>query len=212
MKKDNYIYIVLIRALTKLGKFSRLISKYEYTHIAVSLSEELNDFITFSRKKHNTPFDAGFMHELKEHYVFGNNDKVKIKVFKIPVSNDNLSKIKEYIKSIEEDTSYIFNLYSMITMPIIHGFKIYKAHNCMSFTSKIIELTNQVKLNKKYYKYNIKELDILLTPYFYKEEYITKEKDDKKYMSRVSILTNIKFFFKLNGKLIYRMIFKNQGL
>ena len=65
MKKNNnqdYIYIVLVKAMTGLGKFARKFSKYEYTHIAVCLNDKLDDFITFSRKKHYTPFDSGFMH------------------------------------------------------------------------------------------------------------------------------------------------------
>lgn len=208
MKKNKeYIYIVLVKALTTLGKFARTFSNYEYTHIAVCLNNKLDDFITFSRHKHYSPFDSGFMHETLDCYAFGNNDKVKLKIFKIPV--DNKKEIEDYINKIESDNEYIFNIYSMATMPILHGFRIYKALNCMSFVSKIIELSNTVSLNKKYYKYNIKELDILLTNYLYKEEYFYKKKIlTKNYMNHVSLITNIKSFLILNGKLLYRIIFK----
>lgn len=208
MKNNEYIYIVLIKALTGLGKFSRKISKYEYTHIAVSFDDRLEDFVTFSRKKHYSPFDAGFMHEKREHYAFGKNEKVKVKIFKIPVSKEDKLKIKDYIKTVENDKEYIFNLYSMITMPIVHGIKIYKAHNCMSFVSKVIELSNSVKMEKDYYKYNIKEIDKLLEKFLLKECYLDKEQEDNEYMSRAGGIFNLKMFFKLNGKLIYRMLFK----
>lgn len=210
MKNNEYIYIVLIKALTGLGKFSRKISKYEYTHIAVSLDEKLDDFVTFSRKNHYSPFNAGFMHEKREHYAFGKNKKVKVKIFKIPVSEEDKVKITDYIKEIENDKEYIFNLYSMLTMPIFHGIKIYKAFNCMSFVSKVIELSNSVKMEKKYYKYNIEEIDKLLEDYLIKEEYLYKEQDDNKYMSKNGVIFNLKMFFKLNGQLIYRMLFKRK--
>ena len=207
--KEEYIYIVLVKAMTGLGKFARKFSKYEYTHIAVCLDENLDDFITFSRKKHYTPFDSGFMHETMDCYAFGNNEKVKLKVFKLPLTIDNKKIIKKYIKDIEKDKEYIFNIYSMATMSLIHGFRIYKAHNCMSFVSKIIELSNTVKMNKKYYKYNIKELDQLLSKYTYKEEYFYKKKiENKDYMNKVSLISNINMFFKLNGKLLYRLFTK----
>ena len=212
MKKNNnqdYIYIVLVKAMTGLGKFARKFSKYEYTHIAVCLNDKLDDFITFSRKKHYSPFDSGFMHETLDCYAFGNHEKIKLKIFKIPVTLDNKEKIIKYISKIENDKDYIFNLYSMATMPLFHGFKIYKTLNCMSFVSKIIKLSDSVSMGKRYYKYNIKELDILLSDYKYKEDYFYKTKiENKNYMDKVSFASNILMFFKLNGKLLYRIFSK----
>lgn len=206
---NNYIYVVLVKALTGLGKFARLTGKYEYTHIAVCLDEKLDKFYTFSRKKHYSPFESGYMHETRDCYIFGSNEKVKIKVFKLPVKKENLKKINTYIKKIEKDPEYIFNLYSMLTMPIINGFRIYKAHNCMSFIAKIIELSQVVSMDKRYYKYTIKDMDELLSNFLYYEDYIRKYKDDNKnYMDRIGVIKNIKFFCILNGKLLYRMVRK----
>lgn len=207
--KNKNIFIVLVKAHTGLGKFARFFSKYEYTHIAVCLDNKLNDFITFSRKKHYSPFESGFMHEYIDYYAFGKNKSVKLKIFKIPVNNDVYKNIKSYINKIENDKEYIFNIYSMATMSIFHGFKIYKAHNCMSFVSKIIELSNKVTMEKKYYKYNIKELDLLLKEYKYEEkEFIRDNNINKEYMEKVGIFKNIKYFVSLNCKLLYRLITK----
>lgn len=214
MKNNNkdYIYIVLVKALTGLGKFARKFSKYEYTHIAVCLNKNINDFITFSRKKHYTPFNSGFMHETLDCYAFGSNEKIKLKIFKVPVTIENKKIIEQYIKKIANDNEYIFNLYSMATMSLFHGFRIYKTHNCMSFVSKILELSKSVNMTKKYYKYNIKDIDILLTDYKYREEYFYKtEIQNRDYMDNVSFINNVGMFFRLNGKLLYR-IFSKRGL
>ena len=208
-RNDNqYIYVVLIKALTGLGGVARRFTKYDYTHIAVTYDLKANDFITFSRRKHYVPFDAGFMHEKIEHYAFGDHKRVKVKVFAIPLSEATSAGIQKYIKNIEEDQEYIFNLYSMITMPLVHGFRIYKVHNCMSFVAKIIELTKKVHMSKPYYKYNIKEMDELLQKYYWKEGYMYKEKDDKEYMNNPGLILKCKRFIELNGKLLYRMILK----
>ena len=97
-KNNDYIYIVLVKALTGLGKFARRFSKYEYTHIAVCINKNIDDFITFSRKKHYTPFNSGFMHETLDCYAFGNNEKIKLKIFKLPVTIENKKIIEQYIK------------------------------------------------------------------------------------------------------------------
>ena len=209
--KNNYIYVVLVKALTGLGNFARLIGKYEYTHIAVCLDEKLDKFYTFSRKKHFSPFDCGYMIETLDCYAFGKNEEVKLKVFKIPVSSKNKEEIEKYISKIANDSKYIFNFFSMVTMPIFHGFRIYKSHNCMTFVSKILVLTNTVKMSKPYYKYYIKELDELLNDYLYNEDYYKKKKiETKGYMNRVSVTKNILYFIKLNSKLIYRMVIKGK--
>lgn len=209
--QNNYIYVVLVKALTGLGKFARFTSKYDYTHIAVCLDEKFDKFYTFSRRKHYSPFECGFMLETLDCYAFGKNKDVKLKIFKVPVSKKNKEKIEKYIENVSKDSEYIFNFFSMITMSIFHGFKIYKAHNCMSFVSKIIELSDTVNMSKAYYKYNIKEIDELLTEYLYKEDFFDKKKiETKGYMNYVGLVKNTLYFIKLNSKLIYRLIVKGK--
>lgn len=210
MKNEEYVYVVLVRALTRLGKIGRKINGYEYTHAAVSLDSRLDDFVTFSRKKHSTPFDAGFMHEKREHYAFGSHKRVKVKAFRIPVSKERMQIITDYVQAIEQDEEYIFNLYSMLTMPLLHGFKIYKAHNCMSFVSKIVELSGRVEMKRDFVKYDIPQIDRLLEKFFLKEGYLVKKQEDGEYMSREGLLFQLKTFLKLNAKLIYRMIWKRK--
>ena len=67
-------------------------------------------------------------------------------------------------------------------------------------------------MEKKYYKYNIAEMDALLTPYFYKETELKKTTDDKEYMQKVGFFANLKQFAGLNRKLMYRMLFKRRLL
>ena len=210
--QNNYIYVVLVKALTGLGKFARLTSKYDYTHIAVCLDEKFDKFYTFSRRKHYSPFDCGFMIETLDCYAFGKHKNIKLKIFKVPVSKENKEKIEKYIENVSKDSKYIFNFFSMMTMPIIRGFKIYKAHNCMSFVSEIIELSDTVNMSKPYYKYNIKEIDELLTDYLYKEDFFDKKEiETKGYMSYVGLIKNTLYFINLNCKLIYRLIAKGKG-
>lgn len=212
-KENDYIYVVLVKSLTILGKVSRLITGYEYTHIAVCLNENLNEFLTFSRKKHYAPFESGFMCETLDCYAFGKNEKIKLKIFKLPVEKNRKKQIEQYINRVANDESYLFNFLSMITMPVIHGFRIYKSHNCMTFVGKVIELTKSVKMNKKYYKYSIKDIDKLLNEYFYIEKYFAKKEiTNVDYMKKISIIKNVYSFFYLNMRLIYRIILKRKYL
>jgi hypothetical protein len=206
MKKD--IYIVLIKAHTGLGNIARKITGYEYTHIAVSLDHSLTEFKTFSRRKHYLPFDAGFMTEYRDFYAFGKHKNVKIKVFKLTIEDERFEAIEKFIDECERDGEYIFNLFSMITMPVFHGFQVYKAHNCMSFTAKIIELTEKVPLDRPYYKYSIKDLDQLLDSYKIFEGYLERKKSEgyQEYMKKPNTLEKITTSTKLILTLVKRLI------
>ncbi len=212
MCSENNIYIVLIKAHTGLGKISRKITKYDYSHISISMDESFTDFVTFSRRKHFSPFDSGFTHEHRNYYAFGKNENVKVKIFKVPVDKDSYNEIVDTINRFEKDKDNIFNIYSMVTMPIIHGFQIYKAYNCMSFVGLILKKTNAVKMDKPYYKYMIKDMDSLLTEYFYYEGFLDKLDFEDDYMDRIPVFKNVSDFFKLNLRLIGRIIFKQRRI
>jgi len=213
MKNNEYIYIVFVKALTGLGRFARMFSKYEYTHIAVMMNPKKDDFATFSRKKHFTPFDSGFMHETLDCYAFGNNKKVKLKIYKVPVSPAAKQRIQSFIEDIETDRDYIFNIYSMATMSFLHGFTIYKAHNCMSFVAYILKLSGAVTMTRPYYKYNIEEMDELLSEYKCKVGYYSKKEENTPgYMDRVSLVSNVQMFIKLNKELIRRCAIGDGGM
>lgn len=159
------IYIVLIRAHTGLARIGRLATGYPYTHIAVSLDPSLTDLITFSRRFHGLPACAGFMHERRDYYAFGSHRCFGAKVFRLPVDEDAYRHILRFIRQCGSDPAYLFNLLSMATMPVLHGFPIPKAHNCMSFTARILELSRLFDMDRPYYRYSIRDMDQLMEGY-----------------------------------------------
>ena len=214
MTRNDYIYIVLVKAHTKLGSIARVLSGgYEYSHIAVCKDDSFEDFITFSRKRHYAPFDAGFMHETRDCYCFGEHDRVKLKIFRLPVDLRGKRNVYRFLRHVErQQEQYLFHLYSMVTMPLLHGFWIDGAYNCMSFVGKVVELSGAVRLTRPYYRYDIRELDALLTPYLYTERYFFDRgvRITPGYMDKVSLLENMKLFLRLNKKLLCRMMGGNR--
>lgn len=203
------VYIVLIKAHTGLGAVARRITGYPYTHIAVSLDRSMEDFLSFSRRRHYFPFDAGFTHETRSSYAFGEHECFKAKIFALPVSDQAFSEITSYIAECERDKKRVFNLFSMATMPIIGGFRIWHADNCMSFTSKVIQLSGCAEMQRPYWRYSIKDIDKLLCSQFFfegKMQRLLPPDDD--YMEPFDLGLYLKDMLSLFGKLTYRLIFK----
>lgn len=201
------IYIVLIKAHTGLGSIARKFTHYPYTHIAVCLDRSLTDFISFSRRYHFFPFEAGFTHEYRDYYAFGTHRDFGAKVFRLRVGDDEYKNILSFIEE-RERGGYLFNVYSMATMPLIGGFRIKGAENCMSFTAQIIELSGCAKLSKPYWRYSIKDMDGLLTGHEIFEGKVKKRKQDDHpaYMVKFSITRYIGGMIKLILPLTARLI------
>jgi len=207
--EKKYIYIVAVRENTGVAKLARAVLKYEYSHIALCMDESLTDFITFSRRKYNLPLDSGFMRETRN--CFGDIDapEFKAKVFKIEITEDEYSEIEDLIYEIEHDKEYMFNVLSMITMPIFKGFELYKTHNCLSFIGKILSKVATIELDKPFYKYSIEDFDTLLTEYTHFEGMI--KKDDRHadgYMDKCGFLMNLRVGTKTLGTLFLRLFKK----
>ena len=209
----KYIYIVLIKAHTGLGSIARRITGYEYTHTAVCLNDRFDDFISYSRRRHYLPFDAGFTHEKRDFYAFGKHKSFKAKIFRIPVDEVHEEKVMDFVSECENDDRQLFNLFSMMTMPVIHGFRIYKTHNCMSFVMRIAELSGAALPERGYWRYSIKEIDEKLSEYFYSEREIGRTYSDEytEYMKKPTFTEYTVCSIKLISELLKRMIIKGSG-
>lgn len=208
-KQELYIYVCFMATMTTIAKISRRISGCDYTHISIAFDEKLEDFVSFSRRSANTPLDAGIVWERRGDYVQPGQTSYRTKIYRIPVSREKLERIKKLIWKYEHDAEYMFNIFSMVTMTVFHGFFIYKTENCMSFVGRILEMTGAVPFTKPYYRYLPEELIKLLSGYEYFDGRMPADSTDRNHRERT-----IGFWQKavLNGRilltLLYRMVFK----
>ena len=200
------IYVVVIHENTGIAKLARVVQQYQYSHIAICLDEHLSDFMSFSRRRYHVPFDSGFMRETRNCFGDMRSSQFKAKVFRIEITDDELARITKLIREIEGDPEYLFNIFSMITLPLIHGFDLPKTHTCISFTARVLQEVASLHLTKPCYKYSIQDIDELLTSHTHFEGLI--DKDDNHvagYMDTPGMLTNIFSGAKVIGKLLVRV-------
>ena len=177
VKYTGYLYVVFVRSMTGISKITRKFVDYEYTHMSLCFDNRMEDFVTFARRNLYTPLDAGIVWERRGNYAFEDMEACKVRIFKIPVTKEEFQEIVELIEEFEQDEEYMFNLFSMLTMPILHGFSIYPAHNCLSFISMILTKIHGIYLEKPYYKYMPSELNEVLKEYVWFEGWLKKKEE-----------------------------------
>ena len=107
MKK---IYIVLTYTGTWLSKVVRFYTRKDYSHVSISLDENLNNMYSFGRINPYNPFSCGFVKESPRHGTFKRFNKVNLGVLnKPPLTLDNeLFKLdKNFLREISPINNFI---------------------------------------------------------------------------------------------------------
>lgn len=159
---QKYIYVILTRTTTKIGKIIRLVTHYEYNHVSISLDENLTEVYSFARYYKNAPLVGGFVVESIMRY---DSDKTKLKVFKIPVDLKTYMSIKRYINLMKiYKNKFLYNSISAFFFIFRIRVNIKDSYTCIEFAEHLLTKFNVLNLTSKNFK-TIKALDKSLSDY-----------------------------------------------
>ena len=189
------IYVVISKTQTKFARCIRYLGHLQYNHSALGLDADLNEFYAFSRPQHRAIFRGHLVRETLDRYTLNRNHPVPVVVFQLPVSQEQLERLKENIHKISCDPEYMYNLFSVLTFPFTHGFATHKAYNCTEFVAHTLKELN-FPLPKPAYEYRPDDFVKIL------EEYIIFTGDIRDYMRCTS--TDELYFEHYSIRMVYQ--------
>lgn len=205
------LYVILPHSETLVAKIARKLTKYPYSHVTLSLDDNLEVFYSYSRLRNDSPLISGFTKEYRSHLASKEGVKLTCKIFKIPVTNTEYKNIYKFVKENEKDDLMLFNYLSMATLTIIGGFEVCKTQNCCGFVAKALELTDKIKLDKPYYRYLPEDFDSMLSDkyLFFEGELDTEfSYDDDHYFDKTNFIDKISISVYFLKETFYRLFFK----
>lgn len=134
------IYIVLTYTGTILSKIIKIYTKDEFSHVSISLDEELKQMYSFGRLKPYNPFIGGFVHEDINSGTFKRFKKTKTAIYSLEVNEEEYIKIQKTIKKIQEAKKpYRFNVIGLFAVGL--KLRIRKKHSfyCAEFVKYSLE-------------------------------------------------------------------------
>lgn len=144
MKK---IYIVLTYTGTILSKIIKMYTRKEYSHVSISLDENLDSMYSFGRKNAYNPFWGGFVRESTKFGTFKRFKRSKTKIYSLEVSDEDYSKIKNIIDEFNTNKDkYSFNVLGLIGVCLNYKVKKVNSFYCAEFVKYVLENTS-IKLN-----------------------------------------------------------------
>ena len=162
--KQDYIYIVISRTPSKFAKLIRKTMGIEYNHASISLDEDLEEIYAFARYQNHVPVVAGLVKENASRFTLCQYEDVKIKIYKVPVTEEQYLQSCQDIERIMQDEEYHYNLFSALTFPVFKGFETYKAYTCIEFVMNML-LEAGIELEKPTWSYHPEEIVNILGEY-----------------------------------------------
>lgn len=144
MKK---IYIILTFTGTWLSRVVRVYTKKEYSHVSISLDEDLTKMYSFGRLYPYNPFLAGFVHEGINHGTFKRFKKTKTKIYSMEVPKEKYDQIEEIINNIQQQKNlYKFNIIGLLALALNVKIKREKSFYCAEFVKYVLEQSDVIEL------------------------------------------------------------------
>jgi hypothetical protein len=133
------VFVVVTHTGTILSRIIKKITKNEYTHVSISLDEELNYMYSFGRLNPYNPFIGGFVHEGINFGTFKRFKATKASIYAIDVTSKQYLSAVANIRNIERNKEkYHFNVIGLIAVAFKKKLAPEKSFYCAEFVKYIL--------------------------------------------------------------------------
>ena len=134
------VYIVLTHTGTLLSKIIKFFEKDEFSHVSLSLDNQLKEMYSFGRLNPKNPFIGGFVHESINHGTFKRFKYTRTKIYSLDVTEEQYITMKNQINYIKQNrNNYKFNIIGLFAVGINKKIKFKNAFYCAEFVKYILE-------------------------------------------------------------------------
>ena len=143
MKK---VYIILSYTGTWIAKVIRYYTKKEYSHVSISLDENLQRMYSFGRKNPYISFWGGFVHESTRYGTYKRYHQTKAVIYQIEITDEQYQKLSNLILEFKKKRKmYRFNILGLMGVAFHKKRKKENYFYCAEFVRYMLENANIVK-------------------------------------------------------------------
>ena len=133
------IYIVLTNTDTIVSKAIKLYTKDPFTHVSLSLDNNLEHMYSFGRKNAYLPIPGGFVHENTKWGSFKRFKNTKSKIIELEVTKEQFEKIELLVNDINNHKSkYKYTILGLLLAALGINYTNDHKYYCSSFVYHIL--------------------------------------------------------------------------
>lgn len=138
--REKHLYLLLSDTGTILTRLIKTYTRMPYNHSSIAFDRNLREVYSFGRKKADNPFIGGFVKEDMDSVLFR---QAKCAVYSLRVTDNQIKKIKQYIRKIEmEKDKYHYNFLGLFGVILNKPINRKKAFFCSQFVAAALKESN----------------------------------------------------------------------
>ncbi|MGK0467675.1 hypothetical protein [Clostridium sp.] len=210
---EKYIYVVISRTPSSMGKMIRSLLKEKYNHASISLDESLSQMYSFCRLTVSNPLVGGIIRESGFTLTIGLKDDVPINIYRIPVTPLQYEQISEFIYDTYNDAEiYYYNIFQAIGLISNKKHVMYKTYICTEFVMEALR-HGGIKLTQlEPYEITPTDIDGIMGGFIYYSGdlndyplmYRTKTKEDERFFCKTGFFYEVINTIKHLWKIVHR--------
>ena len=132
-----YLYVMLSRSDTAMGRFIRTFTRSTFNHVSVSLDDSLSCFVSFARYRVDIPLAGGYIQEDAQRLLYRGNP-LPVVIFRLEIPEAQRQGLALLFAPAGEPDAPIYNplgaLLSWLHLPCpVPG-----AYTCLEFTNRLL--------------------------------------------------------------------------
>ena len=167
---DTFIYVILTRTHTRIGKMIRCCTNSEFNHVSISLDSDMIEMYSFARLSAKNPFVGGMVKENPHRFSLGKSGEVNVKIYRIPVTKEQYEQISTFVyDTYTDDEKYYYNLIGVFNVLFKSNLQVYKTYICTEFVSEVFKQGGIGLLEKRCNTVSLNDFESNLEPYIFYE-------------------------------------------
>ena len=139
MEQPRYLYVMLSRTDTGMGKIIRLFTRAHYNHVSLSLDDSLHSFVSFARYAQDVALAGGYVTEPAERLLSA-GEHLPVRIFRLEIDPNRHQQLAHlFSQAGKQNTDLIYNsLGAMLSTWHIRS-HIPGTYTCLEFASIILD-------------------------------------------------------------------------
>lgn len=138
--KMKQIYIVLTHTGTALSTIIKYYTKDEFSHVSISLDEELEEMYSFGRLNPYNPFWGGFVHESIKNGTFKRFKNTRTEIYSLNIEDEQYNRLVKIINHFKMNTQkYSFNILGLACVSIKRKIRRKNNFYCAEFVKHVLK-------------------------------------------------------------------------
>ena len=146
MKK---IYILLMHTNTIPSNFVKVFTRYQYSHVAISLTKDCYKTYSFGRRSLYNILNGGLSIQNKDGEFFNRFNKTNCKIYELEITDDQYDDLKKELERMEENIDdYKYDFLGIVPRWLSIPITFENKYVCSYFIAHILEKTQICEFEK----------------------------------------------------------------